>query len=307
MDESLEFFLHFDTFIVKESIEENNFFKNIFKPRKKEGQFNIYGVNNDLILIGKEYYRDNYSDFFSFQKYRPYKISIQTLDGSEILKFKRDKQCGRQGCFCGILCCCAIESCHQDLLIFCGDNTATPRVYLGRVKEEFSWFQPVFKIYDDDNNEQFKIVGHKIKNNSNITNNKMITSQSLSSYYQMKIYQQQNPHQQQHHQHQQHQQQSFLNNDQSILNTLSNIISDGDEIGEISKLYSGLQQSLFNDKDNIYIDFPPKSTIHQKSILLGALFLINSLYFGLESNTIDENINNNNNNNNKINNIELNK
>ncbi|KAN0019359.1 hypothetical protein ACTFIU_002567 [Dictyostelium citrinum] len=268
MDESLEFFLHFDTFIVKESEEENNWFKSILKPRKKEGQFNIYGVNNDLILIGKEYYRDNYSDLFSFQKYRPYKISIQTLDGSEILKFKRDKQCGRQGCFCGVLCCCAVEICHQDILVFCGDHTATPRVYLGRVKEEFSWFQPVFKIYDDDNNEQFKIVGHKIKNNSNITNNKMITSQSLSSYYQMKIYQQQS--------------QLLNNDDESILNTLSNIISDGDEIGEISKLYSGLQQSLFNDKDNIYIDFPPKSTIHQKSILLGALFLINSLYFGLE-------------------------
>ncbi|KAK5579461.1 hypothetical protein RB653_009144 [Dictyostelium firmibasis] len=276
MDESLEFFLHFNTLIIKESVEENIWFKNLFKSRKKEGQFNIYGVNNDLILIGKEYYRDDCTGWFGFQKYRPYKVSIQTLDGSEILKLKRDKQCGRQGCFCGVLCCCAVESCHQDILVYCGDNTATPRVYLGRVKEEFSWFQPVFKIYDDDNNEQFKIVGHKIKNNTNKTNNKMITSQSLSSYYQMKIYQQQSTF-------------SSISNQEessSILSTLSNINSDGDEIGEISKLYSGLQHSLFNDKDNIYIDFPPNSTIHQKSILLGALFLINSLYFNLQSNSI---------------------
>ncbi|EGC40597.1 hypothetical protein DICPUDRAFT_96222 [Dictyostelium purpureum] len=284
MDPVLDVLLHVETLIVKEQWRESGFIKELV-TKKKKGQFNIYDTNNNLILIGKEYYKNSCDDLFSFQKYRPYKISIRTLDNNEVIKIKREKQCGRQGCYCCIFCCCALESCHQDILIFAGDDTLSPGRFLGRVKEKFSWFTPSFKVYDDDNNQQFKIIGHKIKNNNNFLNNSWITSSSFS-HYQMKIYQE--------------------NEEQSYLNFISSPEED-QEIGEISKLYSGIKQNLFNDKDNVYIVMPPKSTVYQKSVLIGALFLINSLYFGLQSNTISDtidlnNLNESNNNNNNSNN-----
>lgn len=41
----------------------------------------------------------------------------------------------------------------------------------------------------------------------------------------------------------------------------------------------GLAKELFTDADNFFVTFPPNSTSTQRALLLGALFLIDFLYF----------------------------
>jgi len=57
------------------------------------------------------------------------------------------------------------------------------------------------------------------------------------------------------------------------------ILKNGQEVGKISKKWSGLGKELFTDADNFNIVFPPDIDVNQKSILLGALFLIDMLFF----------------------------
>lgn len=51
------------------------------------------------------------------------------------------------------------------------------------------------------------------------------------------------------------------------------------ECGKISKKWSGFGKELFTDSDNFNIVFPDDADIKQKSILLGALFLIDIVFF----------------------------
>ena len=58
-----------------------------------------------------------------------------------------------------------------------------------------------------------------------------------------------------------------------------NIIKDGGEIGKITKKWSGLGKEVFSDADNFSVFFPQDLDINQKSLLLGAVFLIDFVHF----------------------------
>jgi uncharacterized protein YxjI len=57
------------------------------------------------------------------------------------------------------------------------------------------------------------------------------------------------------------------------------ILENYQEKGCISKKWSGLSKEMFTDADNFGIKFPDNISIKEKSILLGALFLIDIIYF----------------------------
>jgi uncharacterized protein YxjI len=57
------------------------------------------------------------------------------------------------------------------------------------------------------------------------------------------------------------------------------ISRDGTELGEIVKNWSGLAKEVFTDADNFSVKFPPGADADQKAALLGALFLIDIIYF----------------------------
>jgi len=57
------------------------------------------------------------------------------------------------------------------------------------------------------------------------------------------------------------------------------ISKDGAELGEIAKNWSGLAKEAFTDADNFSVKFPQGADVGQKAALLGALFLIDLVYF----------------------------
>ncbi|KAF2068656.1 hypothetical protein CYY_010020 [Polysphondylium violaceum] len=177
---------------------------------------------------------------------RTFKLSIRTLDNNEILKLRREFHCGRKGCFC----CGCVEICHQDLLVYSGENTITPGRYLGRVKERFSFCQPVFNVFDDDGIEIYRIIGDTCSVGGG-------WFWGGSTNYNMKVYQNTSP---------------------------DGWGNEGVEIGEMQRQYSGLTKELFTDIDNFFIQFPPNANADQKSLLIGALFLIEILFFDGKSN-----------------------
>jgi uncharacterized protein YxjI len=58
-----------------------------------------------------------------------------------------------------------------------------------------------------------------------------------------------------------------------------NIRKNGSEVGKISKKWSGLGKEYFADADNFNIEFTPAIEASHRGIFLGALFLIDMLYF----------------------------
>lgn len=61
--------------------------------------------------------------------------------------------------------------------------------------------------------------------------------------------------------------------------TFQILANDGNQIGKVEKIYSGFVQEMFTDADNFFIEFPPTLNIKAKSTLIGALFLIDFMYF----------------------------
>ena len=57
------------------------------------------------------------------------------------------------------------------------------------------------------------------------------------------------------------------------------IMSDGREVGLIQKRWSGLMNEAFSDADNFGVTFPPDAEPADKSLLLGAVFLIDFVHF----------------------------
>ena len=57
------------------------------------------------------------------------------------------------------------------------------------------------------------------------------------------------------------------------------ISKDGRESGEIVKNWSGLGKEAFTDSDNFSANFPQGADTEHKAALLGALFLIDMVYF----------------------------
>lgn len=54
---------------------------------------------------------------------------------------------------------------------------------------------------------------------------------------------------------------------------------NGDEVGRISKQWSGLARELFTDADFFGISFPMDLDVHVKAIMLSACFLIDAMFF----------------------------
>ncbi|XP_075251985.1 uncharacterized protein LOC142344285 [Convolutriloba macropyga] len=63
------------------------------------------------------------------------------------------------------------------------------------------------------------------------------------------------------------------------------VASDGkSEIGKISKKFSGLIKEYFTDADNFGVQFPLDLEVKMKAAMVGAVFLIDFMYFENESN-----------------------
>ncbi|XP_063728262.1 phospholipid scramblase 1-like [Symsagittifera roscoffensis] len=60
--------------------------------------------------------------------------------------------------------------------------------------------------------------------------------------------------------------------------------SDGEVIGKIAKQFSGLIKEYFTDADNFGVQFPLDLDVKMKAIMIGAVFLIDFMFFENESN-----------------------
>ena len=56
-------------------------------------------------------------------------------------------------------------------------------------------------------------------------------------------------------------------------------MSGGQEVGKITKKWSGGMKEVFTDADNFAVQFPSGATEAQKAALLGAVFLIDFVHF----------------------------
>lgn len=56
---------------------------------------------------------------------------------------------------------------------------------------------------------------------------------------------------------------------------------NGDEVGKISKQWSGLAREMFTDADFFGISFPMDLDVRMKAVMLGACFLIVRHFFNL--------------------------
>lgn len=62
------------------------------------------------------------------------------------------------------------------------------------------------------------------------------------------------------------------------------VTMDGNEVGKITKQWSGIAREAFTDADNFGISFPLDLDVKVKATLLGALFLIDFMYFEQQQN-----------------------
>jgi uncharacterized protein YxjI len=64
-----------------------------------------------------------------------------------------------------------------------------------------------------------------------------------------------------------------------------NIRKDGDDLGKITKKWSGLLKEAYTDADNFGVSYQPELDIKSKAILLGAVFLIDFVHFEGKNNS----------------------
>jgi hypothetical protein len=57
------------------------------------------------------------------------------------------------------------------------------------------------------------------------------------------------------------------------------LLIDGEQVGQISKKWSGAAQELFTDADNFGVELPQGLPPGSKALLLAAVFLIDFMYF----------------------------
>jgi len=63
----------------------------------------------------------------------------------------------------------------------------------------------------------------------------------------------------------------------------------GEQVGIITKQWSGIGKEAFTDADNFGISFPLDLDVKVKATLLGALFLIDFMYFETQNQNQDHN------------------
>ena len=49
--------------------------------------------------------------------------------------------------------------------------------------------------------------------------------------------------------------------------------------GYIKKIFSGIAKEIFTDADSFVLSFPPDATLEHKMLLLGAVFLLDFMFF----------------------------
>ncbi|OXA52349.1 phospholipid scramblase 1 isoform X2 [Folsomia candida] len=109
----------------------------------------------------------------------------------------------------------------------------------GTVEQEWTWWTPKFTVKNWDGVDIFKIVGP-------------CCTLACFSDVEFQIFS------------------SKMENDETI---------STDEIGRISKKWGGLAREMLTDADNFGISFPVDLDVRLKAVLLGALFLIDFMYF----------------------------
>jgi uncharacterized protein YxjI len=57
------------------------------------------------------------------------------------------------------------------------------------------------------------------------------------------------------------------------------ITMGGEPVGTITKKWSGLGTETFTDADTFGVSFPPGTSLRKKALLLGAVFLIDTVHF----------------------------
>ncbi|XP_039445017.1 phospholipid scramblase 2-like isoform X7 [Culex pipiens pallens] len=62
------------------------------------------------------------------------------------------------------------------------------------------------------------------------------------------------------------------------------VTTNGDQVGKISKQWSGIAREMFTDADHFGINFPMDLDVRVKATLLGALFLIDYMFFEKKGN-----------------------
>ena len=58
----------------------------------------------------------------------------------------------------------------------------------------------------------------------------------------------------------------------------------GQQIGKISKQWTGLAREAFTDADNFGVNFPMDTAVKNKALLIGAVFLIDFMFFEKSNN-----------------------
>jgi len=159
---------------------------------------------------------------------RPFEMTIETIDQREVLRFERPYHLRHGG-----MCCFCCDFGWQVVNVFGGANTQDAGQYLGKVMEKWSFFVPVFGIYDKNGTEVYRIVGDCCG----------------CGNYTLKIF------------------------DPRV------DIDETNELGVITKMWSGTFKELFTDYDNFFINFPVAANAHERGILMAALFLIDFMFF----------------------------
>jgi hypothetical protein len=192
---------------------------------------NEYGIFNPASGGGKILLAKEHSSWLArncLGSARPYDMTVNTMDNREIVRYERPYH-GRRG---GIFCCCC-EFCFQVVRVFSGKDTANPGKRLGYVRENYSFCVPEFSLFDENDNEVYKIVGNCCG----------------ACNYTLHIFDRHGGKESQ------------------------------DSVGIIQKRWSGMFKELFTDADNFFITFPGHATAEERALLLGALFLIDFLFF----------------------------
>jgi len=119
-----------------------------------ENEYNVHNPSDgSKILVARE--QSNWCTRNVCGASRPFSMTIHTLDNSEIIRFERPFHPARKG---GLFCCC-LPFCFQTVRVFSGQATANPGKLLGWVREDYSWFQPTFSIFDANDTLVFKVIG----------------------------------------------------------------------------------------------------------------------------------------------------
>eukprot|EP00027_Filamoeba_sp_ATCC50430_P012709 CAMPEP_0168576300 /NCGR_PEP_ID=MMETSP0413-20121227/20162_1 /TAXON_ID=136452 /ORGANISM="Filamoeba nolandi, Strain NC-AS-23-1" /LENGTH=324 /DNA_ID=CAMNT_0008609943 /DNA_START=35 /DNA_END=1005 /DNA_ORIENTATION=+ len=82
-------------------------------------------------------------------------MKVNLMTGEELLRIERPFRYRRGGLFC-----CAVDCCFQVMKVYSGQNTANPGKFLGFVREDYSFFVPVFSVFNDKDQLVYKIVGN---------------------------------------------------------------------------------------------------------------------------------------------------